>query len=62
MLAIRNNAFAQLGDRNRADNTVAGHAPAFTVTGSDSQSPSIHRVQGTFMVPCYPTRSSWGAC
>ena len=42
MLAIRNNAFAQLGDRNRADNTVAGHAPAFTVTGSDSLSPSIH--------------------
>ena len=32
MLAIRNNAFAQLGDKNLADGVVQGHAPSFTVT------------------------------
>jgi len=53
MLAIRNNAFAQLGDHNLADNKVAGHAPAFTVSSTDQLSPTIKRVQGTYTVPCY---------
>jgi hypothetical protein len=55
MLAIRNNAFAQLGDNNLADGTVAGHAPAFTVTSTDNLTPTLRRVQGTFTVPCYLT-------
>jgi hypothetical protein len=36
MLAIRNNAFARLGDHNLADNTVQGRAPAFTVSSTDN--------------------------
>lgn len=53
MLSIRNNAFAELGDTNLADGIVAGHAPAFTVTSTDSLAPNLRRVQGTFSVPCY---------
>jgi hypothetical protein len=55
MLAIRNNAFAQLGDSNLADGTVQGHAPAFTVTSSavSSGNPQIRVVDGSFQVPCY---------
>ncbi len=55
MLAIRNSAFAQLGDHNLADNKVAGRAPSFTVTSTDSLTPTLRRVQGTFTVPCYLT-------
>jgi hypothetical protein len=55
MLAIRNNAFAQLGDSNLADNTVQGRAPAFTVTSETALTPQIKDVQGSFQVPCYLT-------
>ena len=34
LLAIRNNAFAQLGDHNLADNKVQGNAPSFQITGT----------------------------
>ena len=53
MLAIRNDAFAQLGDHNLADGIVQGHAPAFTVTSTDSGLTGFTRVNGTFTVPCY---------
>lgn len=53
LLAIRNHAFAQLGDTNLADGVVQGHAPAFTVTSSSELSPQVRDVQGTFVVPCY---------
>ncbi|MGH2858717.1 MAG: hypothetical protein ACRDMJ_14680 [Solirubrobacteraceae bacterium] len=57
MLAIRNNAFAQLGDHNLADGVDSGHAPAFTVTGTkpltSSAGQSLTEVDGTFQVPCY---------
>jgi hypothetical protein len=57
LLAIRNNAFAQLGDTNLADGTVQGNAPAFTVTSSGpapSGAPAgMREVKGTFTVPCY---------
>ncbi len=53
LLAIRNNAFAQLGDHNLADVKVQGHAPGFKVTSVDQLTPDIKRVQGTFNVPCY---------
>lgn len=53
LLAIRNGAFARLGDRKLADGKVAGHAPAFTVTATKTLSPQLRAVVGTFNVPCY---------
>ncbi len=55
LLAIRNNAFAQLGDTNLASGQVTGKAPAFTVTSNAplSGSPGVEDIQGTFQVPCY---------
>jgi hypothetical protein len=56
MLAIRNGAFAQLGDTNLADGVDSGHAPAFTVTDTKpltSPGGSLTQVDGTFQVPCY---------
>jgi hypothetical protein len=55
MLAIRNDAFAQLGDKNLADDTVQGRAPAFSVTSDTTLTPQISDVQGSFEVPCYLT-------
>ena len=56
MLAIRNSAFSQLGDTNLADSVDAGHAPAFTVTGTKplvSAAGTVTVVDGTLQVPCY---------
>jgi hypothetical protein len=53
LLAIRDNAFAQLGDYDLADRTPQGLPPAFTVTSTDQLTPRLRRVQGTFQVPCY---------
>jgi hypothetical protein len=53
LLAIRNAAFAQLGDHNLADVKVQGHAPGFSVTGTSALTPQLKDVQGTFRVPCY---------
>jgi hypothetical protein len=65
MLAIRNNAFAQLGDKNLSDLKVQGRAPAFTITSSTPLTSSsgvpvtaadgdtFTVVQGTYQVPCY---------
>jgi hypothetical protein len=55
LLAIRNNAFAQLGDSNLADGKVTGNAPAFTITSDQplSGATGIQDVLGTFQVPCY---------
>lgn len=54
LLAIRNNAFSQLGDTNLADGTVQGSAPAYSVTGtSPLDSGALTDIQGTFQVPCY---------
>jgi hypothetical protein len=53
MLAIRDNAFAQLGDSNLADGTVQGAPPPFSVSSVEQLSPRLRRVQGTFAVPCY---------
>jgi hypothetical protein len=53
LLSIRNNAFAQLGDRNLADGKVQGRPPAFTVTSTDTKLPGFVRVDGTYSVPCY---------
>src|ERR1700736_2286277 len=44
MLAIRNDAFAQLGDHNLADGKVRGQAPSFAVTSTDQLTPQLRRV------------------
>ena len=58
LLRIRNDAFAQLGDRNLADGVIAGRPPSYTITsvqdftiGQDAR--IARRVSGTFTVPCY---------
>jgi hypothetical protein len=55
-LAMRDDAFAQLGDRNLADVRVDGRSPEFRVDAvSDVPGdPRVaRRVSGTFTVPCY---------
>jgi hypothetical protein len=57
--AIRNNAFAQLGDTNLADNTPQGKAPSFTISSDAPLTPAtgvngtLTAIQGTYSVPCY---------
>lgn len=58
MLAIRNDAFKQLGDTNLADEKVTGSAPKFNVEKieefTEADNPKLaRRVTGTFQVPCY---------
>ncbi|MGH2914102.1 MAG: hypothetical protein ACRDMX_03855 [Solirubrobacteraceae bacterium] len=56
MLAIRNSAFAQLGDDNLSDGVDSGHAPSFTVSSTTPESnsgQSLTVVKGSFQVPCY---------
>jgi hypothetical protein len=58
VLAIRNNAFSQLGDDDLADGQVTGSSPSFHVDTvedfSHAQNDRIaRRVTGTFTVPCY---------
>jgi hypothetical protein len=55
-LSMRNDAFAQLGDTNLADNVVEGVSPSFTVTNVENEpNPGqiARRVKGTFQVPCF---------
>ncbi|HEX3909795.1 MAG TPA: hypothetical protein VHW67_03710 [Solirubrobacteraceae bacterium] len=59
-LAMRNDAFAKLGDNNLEDGVVEGGAPSFTVTKVENEpNPGqiARRVKGTFTVPCYMTPS-----
>jgi hypothetical protein len=58
LLAIRDDAFAQLGDTNLADGVVSGSAPSFTVDAvtdfSAAENSNVaRRVTGHFTVPCY---------
>jgi hypothetical protein len=55
LLAIRNDAFQQLGDTNLADGKVRGNAPAFTVDSvTDNPDAKVaRRITGHFTVPCY---------
>lgn len=55
-LAMRNDAFAQLGDSNLADGVPQGVSPSFQVTKVENEpNPGqiARRVKGTFTVPCY---------
>ena len=58
LLAIRDDAFRQLGDSNLSDGVVSGNAPAFTVDSvtnyTAAQNSDLERqVTGHFTVPCY---------
>ena len=58
MLAIRDDAFGQLGDENLGDLQVQGNSPPFLVTGTEDYEESenpylVRRVEGKVMVPCY---------
>ena len=62
LLAMRNDAFAQLGDHKLADGRIDGSAPSFTVDRVENPpvdrdgkpDPQIaRRITGHFTVPCY---------
>jgi hypothetical protein len=58
LLAMRNDAFKQLGDTNLADGKIQGTAPRYTITDvkdfTVDENPKLLRtVKGTFEVPCY---------
>jgi hypothetical protein len=56
MLAMRNQAFAELGDTNLADGIPEGVSPSFQVTSVEEEpNPGqiARRVKGTFEVPCF---------
>src|SRR3954463_313361 len=58
LLAMRDDAFHQLGDDNLGDGVVQGKAPAFTVDSVQSftaaqESHVARRITGHFTVPCY---------
>jgi hypothetical protein len=55
-LAMRDRAFAQLGDTSLADGIPQGSSPTFQVTSVENEpNPGqiARRVKGTFLVPCY---------
>jgi hypothetical protein len=58
LLAMRNDAFKQLGDTNLTDGTIQGSAPKYTITDVKNFTPEenpelLRTVSGTFEVPCY---------
>src|SRR5579884_1199786 len=60
LLAIRDNAFEQLGESKAQidKGKIAGQAPSFTVSSvtnfTATQNPNVAReITGTFSVPCY---------
>jgi hypothetical protein len=53
MLAIRDRAFAQLGDTDLGTGGVTGGAPGFQIVSAEPLSASIEAVTGTMQVPCY---------
>jgi hypothetical protein len=55
-LAMRNAAFASLGDEDLADGIVQGSSPTFTVTSTEDEpdpGETARRVKGDFVVPCF---------
>ncbi|MDQ6749119.1 MAG: hypothetical protein M3010_13570, partial [Candidatus Dormibacteraeota bacterium] len=69
LLAIRDDAFRQLGDNTLADGRVQGSAPSFSVDSvtnftSQQDDKVARRVEGHFTVPCYiaPTCSPPRKC
>ncbi len=60
LLAMRDEAFADLGDADLADRVVTGQAPGFEIDSvTEAPNPRIAReVRGTITVPCY----LWPSC
>jgi hypothetical protein len=61
LLAMRNDAFRQLGDTDLADGKIQGSAPKYTITDVKDFTPEensklLRTVRGTFEVPCYMTQ------
>ncbi len=57
-LAMRNEAFAALGDKTMADRKVQGSSPKFTIDAITNFTPAenadtARRVEGTLTLPCY---------
>ena len=57
-LAMRNEAFAALGDKTMADQKVQGSAPKFTIDATTDYTAAenantARRVEGTLTIPCY---------
>ncbi len=57
-LAMRNEAFAALGDKTMADRKVQGSSPKFTIDAVTNFTPAenadtARRIEGTLTVPCY---------
>lgn len=61
LLAIRDQAFAQLGDSDLSDGEVQGLSPTYSFTGAEQLTSQLRRVEGTFEVPCYLTTCEAGA-
>ena len=53
MLAIRDSAFAELGDPDLGVGGVVGSAPSFQVLSTTPLSAGVQEVSGTLQVPCY---------
>ena len=58
LLAMRNDAFKQLGDTNLRDGVIQGSAPKYAITDVKDFTPEengklLRTVRGTFEVPCY---------
>jgi hypothetical protein len=59
-LAMRDQAFAALGDTTMADGVVQGVAPQFSITTVENLTPAqdsqiARRIVGTYQVPCFMT-------
>jgi hypothetical protein len=53
MLAMRDSAFAALGDPDLGSGDVVGNAPGFQVLSTTPLSAGVQEVSGTLEVPCY---------
>jgi hypothetical protein len=53
MLAIRDSAFADLGDPDLGVGGPVGQAPSFQVLSTTALSAAVQEVSGTLQVPCY---------
>jgi hypothetical protein len=58
LLTMRDDVFAQLGDRNLADGVIEGAPPGYTISSVQDFTPDqdaqiARRISGTFTVPCY---------
>ena len=53
LLAMRDSAFAELGDRDLGTGGAVGNAPGFQVLSTTPLAAGVQEVSGTLQVPCY---------